>query len=208
SLMASARPEKKRSKRVSKGGRSTLRFTMVARSVARTVWRSGSPTTASARSMSMLSASETRSPFWRSRFENSTSFVSISATRDPVSGRGGQRGCGVRSVERKSCRGRQSRRGKRGRSRSGEAIRGQRFRWRHRSPEPEPESLPRRLCRPRHDACHSYRAPFSRSVPDPRQGLGSASGGRPCRSARGGLQLGALQLHELLELLLRLADVA
>jgi len=75
--MASARPEKKRSKRVSKVGRSTLRFTMVARSVARTVWRSGSPTTASARSMSMLSASETRSPFWRSRFENSTSFASM-----------------------------------------------------------------------------------------------------------------------------------
>src|SRR3989454_4925265 len=77
SLMASARPEKKRSKRVSKMGRSTLRFTMVARSVARTVRRSGSPTTASARSMAMLSASETRSPFWRSRFENSTSFASM-----------------------------------------------------------------------------------------------------------------------------------
>src|SRR3989454_323657 len=77
SLMASARPEKKSSKRVSKVGRSTLRFTMVARSVARTVRRSGSPTTASARSMAMLSASETRSPFWRNRFENSTSFASM-----------------------------------------------------------------------------------------------------------------------------------
>src|SRR5437879_420920 len=77
SLIASARPEKKRSKSVSKVGRSTPRFTMVARSAARTVCRSGSPTTASARSMSILSAGETRSPFWRRRFENSTSFASM-----------------------------------------------------------------------------------------------------------------------------------
>src|SRR5438128_3486877 len=81
SLIASARPEKKRSKSVSKVGRSTPRFTVVARSAARTVPRSGSPTTSSARSISMLSASETRTPFWRSRFVNSTSFASMDGVR-------------------------------------------------------------------------------------------------------------------------------
>src|SRR6185369_2538259 len=77
SLIASATPEKKRSKSCSNVGRSTARFTIVARSAERTVARSGSPTTSSARSMSMLSLSEIRTPFWRSRFENSTSFWSM-----------------------------------------------------------------------------------------------------------------------------------
>jgi len=69
--MASARPEKNNVKSCSKVGMSMVRFTMLARSVARTVSRSPRPTTDSARNVSMFSASETRSPFRRSRFENS-----------------------------------------------------------------------------------------------------------------------------------------
>src|SRR5207249_11582939 len=74
SAMASAKPEKKSAKSCSKAGMSMVRFTMLARSVARTVSRSPSPTTESARNESMFSASETRSPLRRSRFENSRSF--------------------------------------------------------------------------------------------------------------------------------------
>src|SRR2546426_1717070 len=47
---------------------------MVARSAARTVSRSPRPTSPRARKPSMFSDSETRSPFSRSRFENSMSF--------------------------------------------------------------------------------------------------------------------------------------
>src|SRR5579885_974493 len=54
---------------------------MVARSAARTVSRSPSPVSASARHASMLSASETRTPLRRRRFENSTTFAS---TPDPL----------------------------------------------------------------------------------------------------------------------------
>ena len=77
SSIASPTPEKYRSKSCSKVGRSTVRFTIVARSAARTVSRSPRPTTSSARNVSMLSASETRTPFWRSRFENSMSLSSM-----------------------------------------------------------------------------------------------------------------------------------
>src|SRR6266481_6337007 len=58
----------------SKTGNSLARLTIVARSAARNASRSASPVTSDALNASSVSASETRTPFSRSRFANSTSF--------------------------------------------------------------------------------------------------------------------------------------
>src|SRR6202451_3365942 len=55
-------------------GNSLARLTIVARSAARNASRSASPVTSDALKASSVSASETRTPFSRSRFANSTSF--------------------------------------------------------------------------------------------------------------------------------------
>src|SRR5258708_15191605 len=58
----------------SKTGNPLARLTIVARSEARNASRSASPVTSEAANASSVSASETRTPFSRSRFANSTSF--------------------------------------------------------------------------------------------------------------------------------------
>src|SRR5258708_11472126 len=55
-------------------GNSLARLTIVARSAARNASRSASPVTSDALNASSVSASETRTPFSRSRLANSTSF--------------------------------------------------------------------------------------------------------------------------------------
>src|SRR5437764_12830907 len=70
-------PPKYRSKSSSNTGTSTDRFTIVARSPLFNASRLERPSTRIAANESRSSATETRTPFWRSRFENSISLSSI-----------------------------------------------------------------------------------------------------------------------------------
>src|SRR5579871_1182519 len=76
--MISPSPEKYSSNNSSKTGNSVWRFTMVARSAARKASFSERPVTSAAPNASRVSASDTRTPFSRSRFANSTSFSCMS----------------------------------------------------------------------------------------------------------------------------------
>src|SRR5579885_2707681 len=76
-LMISPSPEKYRSNSSSKIGTSLARLTIVARRAERKMSRSASPARSLAANASSTSATETRSPFWRSRLANSTSFSSM-----------------------------------------------------------------------------------------------------------------------------------
>src|SRR2546423_3665140 len=70
-------PPKYRSKSSSNRGTSTDRFTIVARSPLFNASRLERPSTRIAANESRSSATDTRTPFWRSRFENSISLSSI-----------------------------------------------------------------------------------------------------------------------------------
>src|SRR5260221_5860494 len=68
----------------SKTGSSVERLTIVARSAARNASRSIRPVTSDALKASSVSASETRTPFSRSRFANSTNFSCIDLPPGPL----------------------------------------------------------------------------------------------------------------------------